>query len=339
MSRKLLKIAALLTLVICVLLSSPISFQSSYRGANLLIEERLKLDQYISFSAIWQNLLPQLRQKTRIPILLPSQISPETETIYITEALATQSSYDIFLGYTPNCTEKHCFLGSFHASRNNDLDIEGQPASLANGITGYYKERACMNCGDSSIGWRQNGVSYLIHYKVSRPFSPADLMQQLANSAIQSRTSRSSNQQQISVNNAVVFDPPSNVRATPNGQIICEVTGFITINIYSENNGWYQTDACGDWGYIHQSQIQIQSNYQPHSSQVYCLVTDIRIGQLALRKAPRGETITGLDNNNVVSFVRGKMPWYYVRVVEGTNSRLNGLQGWVNANYLECAWD
>jgi hypothetical protein len=138
---------------------------------------------------------------------------------------------------------------------------------------------------------------------------------------------------------AVIFAPPSNVRATPNGRIICSIKAVTTITIYGYNNGWYETDTCGNWGYIHQSQIQIQSNYQPRSSQVYCLVTNIRTGQLALRKAPEGEAIAGLDNNNVVSFVRGEMPWYYVRVIEGPNRRVNNLQGWVNANYLECAWD
>ncbi len=138
------------------------------------------------------------------------------------------------------------------------------------------------------------------------------------------------------VQRAVVFAPPSNVRATPNGQIICSIKAVTTITLYSYNNGWYETDACGSWGYIHQSQISIQSSGQRNSSEVYCIVTNIRRGQLALRKAPNGESIAGLNNDNVVRFIRGDMPWYYVRVTQGPNSRVNGLEGWVNANYLEC---
>lgn len=54
---------------------------------------------------------------------------------------------------------------------------------------------------------------------------------------------------------AIVFDPPSNIRAIPNGKILCSVTSKGSIRIYDEANGWYQTDACGKMGVIHESQI------------------------------------------------------------------------------------
>jgi len=37
---------------------------------------------------------------------------------------------------------------------------------------------------------------------------------------------------------AVVFDPPSNVRSTPNGQILCSVNSTTSINTYGSSNGW-----------------------------------------------------------------------------------------------------
>jgi hypothetical protein len=55
---------------------------------------------------------------------------------------------------------------------------------------------------------------------------------------------------------AIVFAPPSNVRATPNGAIICSVRSVTTIDIYGSINGWYKTDVCGSMGYIHHSQIR-----------------------------------------------------------------------------------
>lgn len=58
------------------------------------------------------------------------------------------------------------------------------------------------------------------------------------------------------IGTAVVFNPPSNVRATLNGTIICSVKTVSTINIYSSMNGWYLTDICGTTGYIHHSQIR-----------------------------------------------------------------------------------
>ena len=60
-----------------------------------------------------------------------------------------------------------------------------------------------------------------------------------------------------STRKAVVFDPPSNIRAVPNGQIICSVQSKTSINVYGQSNGWYKTDYCGQ-GYIHQSQVSLQ---------------------------------------------------------------------------------
>ncbi len=138
---------------------------------------------------------------------------------------------------------------------------------------------------------------------------------------------------------AVIYAPPSNVRATPNGTIICSIKTVTTINTYSYNNGWYLTDVCGRNGYIHNSQIRFQNTSDFSTSTPKCLVTDIRTGQLAVRKSPGGESIAGLNNDNLVQYIRGDFPWYYVRVINGPNRAVNGRSGWVNANYLECAWD
>ncbi|MGD1867504.1 MAG: hypothetical protein ACFB0D_23390 [Phormidesmis sp.] len=59
-----------------------------------------------------------------------------------------------------------------------------------------------------------------------------------------------------SVQTALVYDPSSNVRATPNGQIICSIDTRAYINIYGRLGDWYDTDACGTFGVIHTSQIQ-----------------------------------------------------------------------------------
>lgn len=55
---------------------------------------------------------------------------------------------------------------------------------------------------------------------------------------------------------ALVYAPPSNVRATPNGDILCSISGRSYINIYGYSGGWYETDACGQAGVIHESQVR-----------------------------------------------------------------------------------
>ena len=55
---------------------------------------------------------------------------------------------------------------------------------------------------------------------------------------------------------ALVYDPPSNIRSSPNGAIICSVRSRAYINVYGKKGGWYSTDFCGVNGYIHQNQLR-----------------------------------------------------------------------------------
>ena len=59
-----------------------------------------------------------------------------------------------------------------------------------------------------------------------------------------------------SVGAAIVYDPPSNVRVSPNGDILCSVREPSAINIYGTVGSWYYTDVCGRMGVIHTSQIR-----------------------------------------------------------------------------------
>ncbi|MGL6340444.1 MAG: SH3 domain-containing protein [Waterburya sp.] len=139
-----------------------------------------------------------------------------------------------------------------------------------------------------------------------------------------------------STRRAVVFAPPSNVRAVPNGQVICSVRSATSINVYSYSNGWYETDYCGDWGYIHQSQVQLQQPNQVRQSSNLCDVINIQRGQLALRFTPNGKSRAGLNNGNTVRHFQQQGIWSYVQVIYGPNAQVNGLEGWVNSNYLTC---
>ena len=56
---------------------------------------------------------------------------------------------------------------------------------------------------------------------------------------------------------AVVFAPPSNVRTSPNGPILCTLEQAGSLNIYGSTGSWYYTDACGPFGVIHASQVKL----------------------------------------------------------------------------------
>jgi len=66
-----------------------------------------------------------------------------------------------------------------------------------------------------------------------------------------------------SATTAVIIDPPTNIRSTPNGTIICVMRQRGTVvnilgstNVTDNNGTWYYTDACGRQGVIHSSQIR-----------------------------------------------------------------------------------
>jgi serine/threonine protein kinase, bacterial len=58
------------------------------------------------------------------------------------------------------------------------------------------------------------------------------------------------------IRQAEIIDPPSNVRKRPNGVIICSLPDRTKINVYGSVGSWYITDACGERGVIHDSQIK-----------------------------------------------------------------------------------
>ncbi len=66
-----------------------------------------------------------------------------------------------------------------------------------------------------------------------------------------------------SAQSAYIIDPPTNIRATPNGRIICVIRArnapvrILGSTGVTDNNGtWYYTDACSQRGVIHSSQFR-----------------------------------------------------------------------------------
>jgi hypothetical protein len=61
-----------------------------------------------------------------------------------------------------------------------------------------------------------------------------------------------------------VHNPPSNVRVSPDGKILCTISKKTKINlrgtsnIKDKNGEWLYTDVCGKIGFIHSSQIQME---------------------------------------------------------------------------------
>lgn len=100
---------------------------------------------------------------------------------------------------------------------------------------------------------RKSGLANLINVKQNLR-SDAYLVD-MSNWCIQSRR-KIIQSEPIKYKKATIFEPPSNIRSTPNGQIICSVRSRTTINILGQNGQWLYTDFCGKRGVIHQNQVK-----------------------------------------------------------------------------------
>ncbi len=139
---------------------------------------------------IFEAILPQIKEGTQIPILLPDYIfgSDGATPVYAIIETVTASEYQLLLGFAPDCNGgTACRLGTVSGQElsPDSPDLEGKAVPLDEGITGYFIESVCgANCSDSTMSWDQNGARYQMGIKAGKP---EDLVK-MANSAIASGT-------------------------------------------------------------------------------------------------------------------------------------------------------
>lgn len=134
-------------------------------------------------------------------------------------------------------------------------------------------EKVYLNLDSIQLENRGNGYFFTYQIASDRPlaYTPCDGRFQVADAngvtfgammrpqspATQAMLRRVCGRQaQEPAQSAYVFAPPSNVRATPNGDVLCAVTSPTTIRIYGNQGQWFSTDFCGRMGVIHSSQIR-----------------------------------------------------------------------------------
>lgn len=167
-----------------------VSVSSFHKSAVASINNQSQLiaqgQTIIQSHPVFKSILPKLKQKTQIKILLPKFI-PESDgenPIYAIIETASQKRYDILLGFSPDCGGGNaCRLGglSAEAVTQKTPRLTGKPVSLAKGITGYFVDFSCgANCSDATLTWRQQGVQYTVGLKAGDRTS----LVKMANSAI-----------------------------------------------------------------------------------------------------------------------------------------------------------
>ena len=110
---------------------------------------------------------------------------------------------------------------------------------------GSQRMNSEANCNDGTWTTFHDGETH-------KPQSSAT--EKMLNLVCSNRVSTRSSTSQAGA--AIVFDPPSNVRMSPNGAILCSVKRKTTIDIYGSSGSWYNTDVCGTMGVISGDQIR-----------------------------------------------------------------------------------
>ncbi|WP_371717791.1 hypothetical protein [Anabaena sp. UHCC 0204] len=158
-----------------ILITSIISFQNtviaSVKNQPQIIVKQQPQRKNSQPHPAFQAILPALKQKTQIKILLPKYI-PESDgenPLYTIIETATKNKYEILLGFSPDCNGGSACRFSIitgEAITRATPRLTGKPVFLAKGVTGYFVDFRCgANCSDATLTWRQGGVQYRIGLK------------------------------------------------------------------------------------------------------------------------------------------------------------------------------
>ena len=143
-----------------------------------------------------------------------------------------------------------------------------------------------------------------------------------------------------SIKLATVFDPPSNVRATPNGTVLCSIDNIfqITIDGPAKVDGyegdWYYTNICdGTRGVIHASQLKFSSNkvadFEPPYTTAYGVAIVSHVPSY-VRDKPDGKTLC-LTDERTTTKIYGRIDnnnnWFYTDFCDG---KMEAIKLWSN---------
>lgn len=120
---------------------------------------------------IFTNVLPIIKEKTHMPVLLPSHlVEPIEKAKYAAVQDANANEYSISLYYKLHVGEAG-FAGSFSAQAEPRFkvgDLENvSVVKLTHGLRGFFRGVSCGgSCAPANLWWEQNGVLYNIQVKL-----------------------------------------------------------------------------------------------------------------------------------------------------------------------------
>jgi hypothetical protein len=170
--------------------------------------------QKLHSNPIFDEILPELKQKTHVPLRLPaywpfSERVPDDqlkkdqgeENLYATIVDVSDRQYAIQIAFGRDCEGQHvCRDGGLTGSSEFHDDYPERPkvsVQLQGNIPGKFVDAQCgAYCDESLLYWSENGF----HYSVSSKAASKDELMKIANSAIQVAKTESRRAHQIESN-------------------------------------------------------------------------------------------------------------------------------------------
>ena len=118
---------------------------------------------------IFEPLLFEIKKKTHVPILLPSDLPHGVKDAKCASGGADAGGYWVSLDYACPGGANASFAAYFTGTLKSDYYIpqeEDQRVRLARGITGYFSPVSCGgSCAPANLFWQERGVWYHLQLK------------------------------------------------------------------------------------------------------------------------------------------------------------------------------
>ena len=152
--------------------------------AALLLAPAAAPAKTIDLPDLFANVLPQVKARTTIPVLLPQRYRSEFKKHFPSGA-GHKRSYTLSIGAVRNCGgATACFVADF-AAREGAKPSFKTKVKLAHGHTGHFKPLTCgASCSPPMLEWRQGGVLYWIQAHAGTAKQEKRRLVRMANSAI-----------------------------------------------------------------------------------------------------------------------------------------------------------
>jgi hypothetical protein len=138
----------------------------------------------IDLPDLFANVLPRVKAKTNVPVLLPQRYVSDSKK-NVPTGRASKRAYTLSIGAIRHCGgATACFIADFAAKRGAKPSFT-RKVRLVGGRTGYFKPLTCgASCSPPMLEWRQGGVLYWIQAHAGTAKQEKRRLVRMANSAI-----------------------------------------------------------------------------------------------------------------------------------------------------------